>query len=246
MIISIENCYGKLKNYMEKGYECIVVDASFRNYHKECKREYTKNNDKKDFFKDNAVRMVTLGTLIFSSDFVKKLIEDYPINDENYSLWQMATPFHYYSKNDIKAVTYIGNVFYYNNIGTLNSFWNKAGKAFKQWVERWYHIIYSMPNIYDEIKSEIMKIEMFDFHPFYLNSLIRMRANGGFDIKLLNEYKDYLPKVSDTSMKKFYIAALMPRCLAKLIINHENNRCIKKIKSIYWTFNKIITANEDI
>ena len=91
--------------------------------------------------------MVTLGTMIVNSRFMMRVIEEIPIDDSNYSLWQMVAIFQYYARHRIMAASYTGNVFVYNPMGTISSFWNSNGKALWQWAERWYIVVDSLPKM---------------------------------------------------------------------------------------------------
>lgn len=235
VIITIGGCYQEITKLCDKGFDCIVVDAAFRNGNKKIIRTYERAKQAPKFFREQAIRMVTLGTLIFSSELANKFIDKYPIDNSNYSLWQMIVPFYYYQTGEMKVASVIGDVFIYNDFGTLNSFWNKAGKAFEQWVFHWQNVISKLPHIYDCEKASVLKIEMYDFHPFNLSSLIRMRANGGLNISLVNKYKQYLSSISNTSMKKYYLAALLPRFVAALMIRFEDSKIMRNIKKIYST-----------
>lgn len=230
IIITISECYKMLQKLTKYKFDCIVVDALFRNGNH---KRLTIYKSASRFFKNEAVRMVTLGTVILSSRVAKELINTYPIDDSNYSLWQMVVPFHYCIDHKLKIAGYIGNVFCYNAAGTLNSFWNSAGKAMKQWVYYWMHIINALPVEYAEHKDQILKIDMYDFHPFYISSLLRMRANGGLNFSLIYQYKSDIPHVSNTPIWKFYMVALTPKYLARWLINRPSSRFVRMLASLY-------------
>lgn len=233
LIISIDACYDKLREYVQDNYECIIVDAKFRNDDEESENKYTSNLDCVDFLANEGERITVLGTLIFSADLMKRIIKKYNIDDKTYGLWVMAAPFHYFADTPFKTVSYIGEVFFYNNAGTSNSFWNKAGMAMEQWCKRWFDIIDKMPEQYNNAKKEVMKIDMFDFHPFYVNSLMRMRGNGGLTPSIVKKYKQYIPFVCNTAIWKFYLVSVMPKFLAKYLSNNQGGRAFKFLRSFY-------------
>lgn len=230
LIPTITSCHNDLVEFSNKEIDIVAVDDLFRNNNQESKKY---NLKAKEFFVENAVRIVTLGTLILSSSIAKEYIEKYPIDETNYSLWQMIVPLQHMAKEDVKSVTYVGSIFQYNYAGTPNSFWNKAGKAMDQWAKSWYELVTNLPTVYDEHKKAVLKIDMFDFKPFYLNSILRMRGNGGLSISLVKKHKKYLPHVCDTSISKFYLAAITPRFLAKFLVNNPQNRFVAWITKIY-------------
>lgn len=216
--------YEDLKRIAKKQPNIVIVDASFRNDGIRGTKEY---DDCAEVFSDNSSRLAVLGTLILSSKAAEIMISRYPVNDTNYSLWLAVTPLHYLAESEDTAVQYIGDVFGYNSQGTLDSFWNKSGKAFEQWGRNWYNAISALPAVYDEYKPAALKVDMYDFHPFYLNSLLRMRSNGGLNMKLVRKYSDIIPHVCDTPMWKFKLAARMPKWLAKKLISKPHYRLYK-------------------
>lgn len=224
LVPNVGAIYNDMKKIANKKPDFIVVDASFRNGDIHCTKEY---DDCVEFFSENSVRIVTLGALILSGKMSETLINRYKIDDTNYTLWQAIVPFNYLAENKADMVLYFGDVFNYNAVGTLNSFWNKAGKAFEQWCYYWYKDISALPSIYDEYKADVLKIEMFDFHPFYLNSLLRMRGNGGLNMKLVRQYQDIIPHVCNTPLWKFRLAAKMPKWLARNLVNKPHSRLYK-------------------
>ena len=232
LIITPDTCMRQLCSYIQKGIDCIIVDAKFRNGDEESETVYG-DGEAQSFFQEQCIRMATLGTLIFSSKLIRTILEQIPLNEQTYSLWQMAAPLHYYAMAPFSVVGYIGEVFFYNTAGTANSFWNKAGKAMEQWAYRWYTVVTELPACYDAAKEEVLKIDMYDFHPFYLNSLMRMRGNGGLSVKIVRHNKEYLSHVSDTALWKYYAVALMPRWSARFLVDHQEGRIFRWLRKIY-------------
>lgn len=230
LIVNLLGCFEQIHKCMRNGNDIIIVDSSFRH---NGKQGFTQYDDPCDFFADLAQRIVTLGMLILSSDLAKKLIDTYPIDETNYSLWQMAVPFHYASEHPVSVVCYLGDVFLYNPVGTTNSFWNKAGKAMEQWAYYWHKVIMAMPDCYDAAKSEVLKLNMFDFHPFSLQSLLRMRGNGGLNLALIRKYQQYFPDICNTPRWKFHLAALMPRSVARVLVDRGNSRAGRLLYRVY-------------
>lgn len=227
LIINIDSIYKKLSQYTQRGYEVIVVDAAFRSGNEEVETVY---NDCTVFFREQAIRLVTLGTLILSSPMALALCNKYPVENANYSLWQMAAPFHYYAGNDVSAVCYLGNVFSYNPMGTTNSFWNSSGKAMRQWAYHWHKVVTNFPSIYDAEKSNILKIEMIDFKPFSPSSLLRFRSNDGLKIRTVKQYQKELLSVCSTPLWKFYIIALLPTKIARWLLGHPHSKRVRTVQ----------------
>ena len=230
LIPMIDIVYEKVLKLAQGKTECIVVDASFRNDGIHLQKKYT---DPRSFFIENGIRITVLGALIFHRKTIETIIAHQPLNENTYSLWLVAAPLRELAVHSFSISLLIDDLFIYNVKRTPNSFWNQSGKALRQWTERWYQIIINLPEIYDEEKINALKIDMFDFHPFHLESLLRMRGNGGLNLSLIKKYKKYFSYVCNTSIWKFYFAALIPKNLAKTLTNHPEPKLTQGLHKLY-------------
>lgn len=215
LVPTLASVYDEFLKIFKDNPDIVVVDASFRNNGDHYTKEY---DECSSFFLDNMARATVLGCLIFSSHAAGYMVDHYPLNETTYSLWSGVVPFHYFAEKQIMIMLYISDIFEYNIAGTKNLFWNKAGKAFDQWCYYWDKVINALPSVYDKYKPIVERIEMYDFYPFNMESLLRMRGNGGLDWKLIQKYKDIIPKVCNTSMWKFKLAAAIPKSLARWLV----------------------------
>lgn len=233
LIITPDTCVEKIMAYMKENVECIIVDAKFRNNNKESEAIYSQPDHCVDILREEGVRTTILGTFIFSSNLMKKILSTIPLDEKTYGLWLPAAPLHYYAIHPFLVARYIGDIFFYNEKGTPNSFWNKGGNAMEQWIYRWYMVVMGLPDCYNAAKESVLKIEMFDFHPFYLSSLMRMRGNGGLSIKTVQKYKRYIPFVSNTELWKFYAVSVMPKWFARFLVAHQGGRIFRSLRKVY-------------
>ena len=231
--ITFDYFHTQLESLLNEKLDLIVIDSEFRDIWHTGNKHYTTTET---LFHDQCIRMVTLGTIILSSEFALELIDKIPVDSSNYSLWQVISIFQYCANNPIKAASYCGNVFIYNPNGLLSSFWNSGGKAIWQWADRWYNTVSSLPSVYDDYKEEIYKIEMYDFHPFSLDSLLRIKSNNGLKIKTIRKNKNYLNKVHNRPIRDYYIISLIPignKQLRKMITNKDSKRYRALIKILH-------------
>lgn len=229
--------HSRLKKLFDDRNDLIVVDSDWRDIWGTGNRQY---HNAVKLFQDQCIRMVTLGTMIVNSRFMMRVIEEIPIDDSNYSLWQMVAIFQYYARHRIMAASYTGNVFVYNPMGTISSFWNSNGKALWQWAERWYIVVDSLPKMYDKAKKNVYKIDMYDFHPFSMHTLLLIKSNNGLRIKDVVHYQKYFRYIHDRPIWQYYILALLPipHKMLKGIIMHPNGipyRIMKKTLDIART-----------
>lgn len=230
LVPALDTTYEKLVSFAQKGTDYIVVDSSERNGGCRVLKEY---DDYAQFFVENGIRLATLGTFIVKTSAMRAIIRNNPLNEKNYGFWIPAAPLCELARSDYKVLLFIDDIFTYNPKGTYNSFWNKSGAGLETWARLWYIDIVSLPEIYDGGKSSAMKIEMCDFHPFYLSSLLRMRGNGGLSIALVKKYKEYFPHVGNTPMWKYYLAAVFPKRLARAIVNNPQSRFMQWLNQLY-------------
>jgi hypothetical protein len=237
----IDEIIDRLRIFSKKKIDCIIVDTLSRNHGVEIEKYYTSLSDCEDFLVDQASRLQTLGMLIMSNRLIDKLINQEPISEKNYSLWQMASPFHLFAREPFGIVFLTKNVFALNEKASSTHFWSKAEKALEQWGYRWYTVIMNMPEVYDNVKAECLMIYTIDFHPFTPREIIRMRGWGGLTIKMVNKYKKYIDKVTMTPIGIFYLATIMPKIVARL-----SYKCIlkkpnlsKKIRTNFFRYNTV-------
>lgn len=221
----------KLLYYTRRKVDCIIIDTKSRTGGVEIEREY-KPSDYNDLLIEQATRLQTLGMLIFSRSFIKRIIDSEPITDKNYSLWQMAVPFHAFAKSDTKIVFFTRNVFAPNYKASINHFWSRADKALEQWAYRWYNVIANLPDEYNDVKEQCMMVYTVDFHPFTFKTVMEMRAFGGLTYGMVKKYAFYLQKVTKTPLSYFYFVSLMPRFFAKSILKIQRKHpfFLEKIK----------------
>lgn len=234
----IDEIIEKLRYYKESNVGCIIVDAKSRNEGIEKEKCYEKIEDCGLFLREQAHRLQTLGMLIFSGEFAKQLVKTEPINDDNYSLWQMAAPFHSFAKVPFKVVFFSRNVFATNEKAVDTHFWGKAEKTIRQWGERWYHIIMSMPDVYNEVKEECLMVYTVDFHPFSARLVMELRAYGGLNAIIVCKNSSILKQVTKTPMWYFYTISLCPKWLLKIILHYNDNH-----KGVFSSIRKKLIPN---
>jgi len=232
LIPTISQFYNELIELAEKGTEFIAVDWSNRNNNRHCVKNY---DNCVAFFLDNAGRINTLGCSIFKGSFMKQLLHDRPLDESTYGFWVPIAPFHQMAAQPVSSGLIISNVFTYNPGGSSSSYRVKG--MLKTWGENWYRTVSGLPAIYDPAKPSVLKVHTSDFRPFTLKSMLTLRSLNGFNLSVYREYRNILSHISVNPPFKFYFAALIPKSLAKLILNMEN----------YWTshpnslFSKLIS-----
>lgn len=241
LIPVIEEIIGKLRYFKRKKIDCVIVDTKSRTGGLEIEKYYTSLEDCEELLLDQASRLQTLGMLIFSGDFARKLLDSEPLSEKNYSLWQMAAPFHAFVKNPYSIVFVSRNVFAFNPFAVTTHFWSSASKMMEQWAYRWYTVITSMPREYDSVKSACLMVYTIDFHPFSAKAIVEMRYYGGLSRKMLRKYEYYIEKVTMTPIWFFRLISIIPRSLAGLML-YISEKCPMRVSRIR---RKIIADKRD-
>lgn len=239
-ILTFDRCYSEILKFIKKKMDVIVVDAVYRNRNKSFYKIYEDNFQVQKLFREEFLRMAIFGTIIFSNRFLKELLKLYPADQIGFSFWQSFALFHYLADRKAKIAVLVGDVFYRDGEFPKKNDLIDARKFFEKWADNWYRMISGLPVLYDYDKKEVLKIDAVGFRPFNLKALIRMRAIGGLNLKVIQRYKMYLPYVSKISVAKFYIAALLPKFVSKMMILNQHKKTMRFITKVYTDLNKMM------
>lgn len=220
LIPVVDEIIEKIRYYAKQKVGCIIVDTKSRTQNIEIEKEYSTRDDCEKLLLEHASRLQTLGMLIFSGTFAKRLVESVQLDDKTYSLWQMAAPFHLFAKEPYRVVFFTKNLFAPNYCASSTHFWSKAEKALRQWSSLWKNVIEKMPDEYANAKDKCMMVYTVDFHPFTIKNVLEMRGWGGLTLKMVKQYENDLRVTTKTPIWCFRLIACLPRVVA---------RCAKKI-----------------
>lgn len=231
---TVSRFYADLMRAVNSGADYIAVDALHRNNYRYCYKRY---DNCLDFFVDNSARATILGSIIFKSTIMKEIIEKYPLDKTNYCFWTPMAPFYNMAGEKLSAVLIISNVFSVNPCGALRSYWMK--NLLMVYAGFWRNEIKMLPSAYDLGKMSALKIQMSDFHPFHLRSILALRANGGFNLAIYKKYQQSLSEVSDIPPWKYRMAATMPKPIAGILVNWDRRALLHPEKKSSRLFYKL-------
>lgn len=241
LIVVPDNIDREIRNHIDSKKDIIVLNTPWRDIKKIGNKDYLSSVE---LFRDQCMQMIILGASIIKSSLIIDIIKKVPlVKHKNYGMWQPVAFFEYFSGKSINAVSIVADVFTYNPGAPNGSFWQK--NTIKLWVELWSEMIINLPDCYSEFKKSVLKVGMSDFHPFYVSSLISIRANGGLYFSDIRKLKDKIPLVTDTHIYKFYMVSLIPIWLARYI-SRNNNGIVKGLKGVYYLFSGIIPGEREI
>lgn len=176
--------------------------------------------------------MTSLGSIIFSSNTLENIVNQYPIDEvKNYGLWLPIALFQYLPNVKFKALYFIDNSFFYIPY-TSSSFWIKSDTLYWLWSKRWITMIENLPPIYDGVKNDVLKFKNWTLSPFSKFLLVSGRTNGGLTLRSFFKYKKYIKKVANISISKLFCLALTPPKLLNAYTTLDNNLIVKILRTI--------------
>lgn len=219
---TLSSFYQDLLSVTQTGAEYITVDSSFRNNGQYMVKLY---NDCLNYFEDNSVRIAVLGSLILRCTVVEMMLEQRLSEEQTQEFWLPSTVFRGLSSGCVRAALIISDVFKYNGNAESVPEMSLGENVLKKWIDSWQNIVENLPTVYNPSKTDAMRIQMFDLHPFHVKSMLYLRVNGQFNIPIYRCYCETLIRVSDTPKWKFRTVALMPKWMAKAVLWVDN--CVK-------------------
>lgn len=221
---------------LEKHSDFIVVNPEWRCEKKLGKKSY---RDCGELFQEQCMQMTVLGATIIRSDTIAKILDAIPLQEgKNYGLWQPIAFFEYIADHEFYAVSMETNVWYYNSSGAPKSHWKNA--TMRQWCCEWYRIILGLPSCYDSYKKEVLKVHMFDFHPFCARELLKIRAGGGMSLVEVIKNSVQMSAVCDTPMWVIRVISLLPKSVARFLSVHIDGKLSKIIRGVYCIIRGIV------
>ncbi len=229
IIINLEFVIDDIDSILARNPQMIVVNADFRDVKGIGNRFY---DDAAKLFKDQCMQMSVLGATIMNGKVLLDIMRIVPLDKiRNYGLWQPIAFFDYFAKNPVHVESYVGSLFLPNFHAVPSSFWTK--RILWQWGERWYTMIDRLPSLYDKYKEDVLKDEMFDFHPYQIKFLIMCRGYNGINWRELKKYRRYLPYVCDKPLWIFYAICLIPKWLIRVTVSRPQKLTGRITRYIY-------------
>ncbi len=229
-IISV--VFKNIKKWYYKRPELLVLYANDTEMEA---KEYT---DSQVFFEENIAQMSIWGTIIFRTDFLKKVMEQ-ERSEELGSFWYSLSCFRYWDKQTINTVRVVDSCFLFNFVDVASSFWNEPKKTLFHWSKEWYDAVRSLPQYLECDKESIHKIDLKHFKPFMPRALLIMRGDGTLNYSEVKKYKQYLEIVSDTPYKTIVTAAFLPKWFARFALKKPKHFITRTVVNGFHAMEKI-------
>lgn len=227
---------------VKRNNDFLVVNTTCRDFKNLGNRVYA---SPKKLFSEQLIQMTVLGATIIKGELIMEIIKSIPNEKgKTYGLWQPMSIFHYLANKTICAESIVDNIWIYNTSAAKSSFLGK--NTLSQWCDMWCDMIWNLPDCYTPYKAKAMYIYMSDFHPFYAENLLAIRANGGLTFEEVKKCKDKIKYVCNTNTIVFYIISCMPVWLAKLIKKHSNTNVYQLFRAIYYLLFGIVPGEKEI
>lgn len=214
VIIKIDNVINDVIKFMSEGYDII----HFTDMNDMVWGENRVFTDANDFYINDIYHVTLYGATILSKNVIKKMNNSNNLHKYLGSgfLYVMSI-FEYCAINDFKAVTCMRQAFSISPYKG-HSGWMINNNALEVWGKNWVECNKQLPAIYDESKYKVLKrVSLFNDNLFIWPKMMKHRIVGSFGLQEVKKYKEYIPYVTDTSVFKFYVAALMPKWILKIL-----------------------------
>ena len=178
--------------------------------------------------------LTSLGSIIYSSKILKEMIEKCPVTESG--LWTPDALFHVIANRKFCIGSIRNDNFYYlPYIGS--SFWIKNGSSDRLWLEYWPKLVEQLPEIYNNVKSELRRFIGWQLPPFLPFMLLPARASGSYGIKIVLKNFNELLKSGKKNTLKVLCVSMLPPQVVSVCLNNQNKILFKIIKKF---FDKII------
>lgn len=229
--------YPVLTSCLERQYDFVVVYPHWIGPEHFGYKDY---NDCCELFSEQCGNMTSLGSIVFTSRILHKLIDEYPIDPiKNYGLWIPMALFDYIGTHKFRALFFVNNTFNYIPEYST-SFWIKQDTLLWLWLERWPQMIESLPKQYNKIKKDSLKFGGWTVAPLSKLLILPCKANGGFRLTEVWKYRDKFQEVSDTPFWKYACFSCIPYKFVNFYVNIHDKRFFVPIRKISKTIYRII------
>lgn len=213
---SLDSIFPDLLKLMETGYDLVSMMTPNRSHlpGRYCSTEYT---DCRELFHDLYWHLTLWGTCFFKNSIAEYFVKNNcEIGGRKSSFIVLSTIFRYFAENECLAYNYVGEV-YTENIYKSKSTWRRKDYLLVIWARVWCESIDDLPACYDSEKEYVKKSVDDNMNYFFLPHLLNWKCEGDLSLKSVRENREYIPKVTDRPLFTFYIAALFPSPILKVV-----------------------------
>ena len=188
--------------------------------------------DRKKLLQEYFGNMTSLGSILFFLNMAINLLEKFPVKENsNVGLWIPDVIFHEIADRAFKATYINANVF------TIvpyieTSFWLKNKSAMRMWTERWPKIVESLPDVYENIKNDVLCFANWTLNPFDFGLLLHSKASGDFTFSEVLKNRKILKKISGTRFRDIVFVSLMTENFAKAYLADKKIPRVRFIRFI--------------
>ncbi len=240
--IHIDKMYTQLFEAKKEKFDLITIYYLPIKKNEVTTYDYT---DRNQYLLEQFGNMMTLGSMVFCSRFLKQLLTEKVQGKINVGLWIPVAIFHCIANKKFKA-KFIKEVNVLQDFPyDAPSFWFKD--MFSLWTKRYPAMIENLPACYTAEKEKLLTFTNFPIHPFCWFCLLISRAAGAFTFKQIFKNRKILKKMSLSGYFKMLFISLIPaKLLGRLIdtfarsIRDEKTRKNPIIRFIVFMLRKIL------
>lgn len=209
----LANVYDCLREaFLERKCDFVVLYPHSSAEPAHIQKHYT---DPCEFFREQYGNMTSLGTIVFRTSFLKKLMVAQPLNAVcNAKFWMPSALFAYIANTPFKC-DYIGGRNFIQYPKEQLSNWMQDS-FLELWATRWKTIIAMLPSRYDVQKSHVICHENWSVSPFTRYFLLAAKSMGGLNVTDVWRRKQDIHEVTQYHFFKIFCIALIPKSFAKI------------------------------
>ena len=211
-IIQINRFVDQVKKCMEEKYDIIHIYQS---------KDVSKSqaySDCREIFRLFWWSMTHWCSIIFSAETLNSMREIMECNlKQDKGSFVVGSVFELMAKENIRFYYIKDSLFTvspFRSCSTAHSNKDILG----QWAKMQSETIDALPEIYDKYKSITKKSIDRNTYLFSFGGVIYLRADGNITLEKVREYKKYIKMVTKTPLLWFYLWALIPQRIAKIVV----------------------------
>ncbi len=184
-----------------------------------------------EFFRRYFINLYAVGTVVYSSNFLKKIFSEYNFFDLINEIVLVEKLFIYIVKNSINCIGCIDEIY---DIQNLNHIFG-IDYYIDKWTVKLERLMRELPVEYKDYKEEIMNLKGGFWDPFTKQRIINLKMNDMF----------YITNKKEVIASKNLFIAKIPKMFGLFLLSNKDKKigifakcCIKKIKNICCNIEK--------
>lgn len=203
--------YSKIDFYipslLEKGFDIVIAENDWQ---KSGKKGFYECKDCEKMFLDNFIKLYSMGTVLYSTEFLKAVFEADVHEQINDDMTLTQGIFEYIAHNGGKFANYYADLYSFDPYNRLFSIENYIEK----WSVKLETIVNNLPVQYNEYKDFVLKEKKLEYNPFSKYRIAYLKGQKRKEIKEASRYIN----------RKYHFLFKIPSCICRIMIREQNSK----------------------